>query len=246
MGRVYEAVERATGRVVALKVPDERTLADPRMRERFLKEMQAIAGVSHPHVVPLLRVHLGELPFFAMEYVEGDSYRERVDQHAPMAPADCLPLLRGLASALAFIHGLGIVHQDVKPANLLIDTQGVARLSDFGLAVEIGRNFDARDETGAGSPAYMAPEQFSSAAAQPAADVFAFGVMLFESLAGRRPYPDDRPLSKLTEVAPSLDEAAPGAPPTLVRLTADCLSREIDQRPANGTELLRRLDEVSG
>jgi serine/threonine-protein kinase len=241
MGQVFRAEERRSGHLVALKVPDEELLKDERLRNRFMKEMQALAGVSHPNVVPLVRVHLGERPFYTMEVVGGEDLAHLVERKGKLAVAEAAPLLQGVASAISFLHGLGIVHQDLKPENVLIDIGGRARLSDFGMAVEVGREFREQDHFRGGSPAYMAPEQLAASAPRPGVDVYAFGVLAFKCLTGELPFPQEKPLLKLTQVAPTLKDRDPTLPSDLSELVKLCLVRSPSGRPKNGTVLLRMM-----
>jgi serine/threonine-protein kinase len=245
MSRVFVARELALGRQVVLKVlpPD---LAAGLNVERFRREIQLAAGLQHPHVVPVLSAgSAGGVPYYAMPLVEGESLRARLARDGALPPADAVRVLHDVADALAYAHARGIVHRDVKPDNVLL-TGLHALVTDFGVAKALRTAFATPasgepDATGAGlaigTPAYMAPEQ---AAADPSvdhrADLYAFGVLAYEALAGVPPFQRRTPAEVLTahlaESPEPLDERVPGVPPALAALVMACLAKRPEDRPA--------------
>lgn len=182
-GHVYLARD-PEGRPVALKIPRAETRKDPALRARFAREVRLSLGLNHPHLVKgIAGKPYGEDAFLALEYFEDGTLEDRL-QKGPMPRDRALLLLRQIADALLYLHRLGIVHQDVKPANVFLKGE-VAKLGDFGAA-------KTREEKTplerAGSPFYMAPELFQGAEASPASDAYSFGVMAYELLGGRRPF----------------------------------------------------------
>jgi serine/threonine protein kinase len=220
MGTVYRAEDPQLQRVVALKVP--RFEGSERMREtavkRFLREARAMAQVRHPHVCPIHDV--GEqdgVPYVVMEYVDGQSLADRLsDGRRYDDPTEAVRLVRQVAEALEAVHARGLVHRDLKPGNVLIDTSGRAVLTDFGLArSDQDVEHLTADGTLIGTPAYMAPEQASLTAGPvgPSTDVYSLGVVLYQMLTGRLPF--EGPLLKV------IYSIAHESPPPLRRFRED-------------------------
>ena len=201
MGVVYRAEDESLRRHVALKLPHASHTNDPERRRRFLREARAAAALTHPNVAAVYQVGETETwVYLAMEFVDGTTLREQLKDGplpGPAARALALQMARGLAAA----HAKGIVHRDFKPENIMVTTAGVVKVLDFGLA-KGGSAIESdsalgnaetetqitRDGTLLGTSAYMSPEQALGMAVDPRSDVFAFGIVLFEMLAGRRPF----------------------------------------------------------
>lgn len=213
MSRVFLALDRTLGRRIVAKVlaPE---LAAGVNRERFEQEVQLSAQLQHPNIVTVLGTGmLGELPYYTMPFVAGESLRAALEQRGTIPPREAVPILRDAARALAFAHARGVVHRDIKPDNvLLVRRAGVIApvLIDFGIAVPI--TADGREAFRAGTPVYMAPEQLAGMASSAGTDVWAACVSLYETITGRVPFdgPDlvtttrlvlEAPLAFPTEVA---------------------------------------------
>jgi WD40 repeat protein len=189
-GAVYRAYDPQLDREVALKIPQSSVLANPRRVERFLREARAAARLRHPHIVPIYDAGRdGSQYFIASAFIAGQTLAETTDE--PMAFARAARIARELAEALAHAHHQGVIHRDVKPANIMIDAEGHAHLMDFGLA----HRHDLEDRLTKegdvlGTPVYMAPEQAAgkSGEAQPATDQYSLGVVLYEMLCGEPPF----------------------------------------------------------
>src|SRR5256886_13924782 len=135
MGVVYLAREVRLDRPVAIKLLPPSKASDPKLRERFLREARTAAKLSHPNIIPIHAVEeIGEFVFFAMAYVEGETLTDRVRNRGPMAPSEASRVLRDVAWALAYAHGQGVVHRDVKPDNILLENGGRVLVADFGIA----------------------------------------------------------------------------------------------------------------
>ena len=190
-GIVYRAYDPHLEREVALKVPNAGTLDSPRRVERFLREAKAAAGLRHPHIVPVFDAGQdGGRYFIASAFIEGKKLADTFDEKGTELRR-AARLVRELAEALAYAHGQGIVHRDVKPDNIMVDRDDRVHLMDFGLAAR--QDDEARitnDGTILGTPSYMAPEQArgQQGEAQPAADQYSAGVVLYELLTGRVPF----------------------------------------------------------
>lgn len=234
MARVLAVTDGVLRRRVALKRPDSRVISEDELRKRFLREARALAMVVHPNVIRVFDVVAGEAPFYTMELHEGRTLAEVVAEDAPLTPERTLELTQPLAEALAACHGAGVIHRDLKPGNVLLDSEGRPVLADFGLAFTGEDTGITRTGLAPGTVAYMAPEQIQGHEPTPQFDVYAFGVLLHELLLGRRPDGEGPPTTP------------GGCPPELAKLLADCLSTSPKQRPEDGAALARRLATVAG
>jgi eukaryotic-like serine/threonine-protein kinase len=219
MGEVYCAVDTELGRPVAVKVLADRFAADPDVRARFMREARAAARLSgEPGIVTVYDV--GETagrPFILMEYVGGGSVDDVLRREGAQAPGRALPWLEQAASALDRAHAQGVVHRDVKPANLLLDKRGVVQVADFGIASAAGLESVTLTGTILGTAGYLAPEQADGRSVGPAADQYALAVVAYELLSGERPFASDVALNEmqahLTQPVPSISATGHGIPP---------------------------------
>jgi hypothetical protein len=232
MGVVYKARDCVLGRLVALKMIRMGISADPPEVARFHREAQVVARLRHPHIVPLYDFgeHAGQ-PFFTMAFVGGGSLAEHRDRFAEK-PRAAAALTEKLARALHAAHEAGIIHRDLKPANVLLDEAGEPLVSDFGLAKSLPTDAEVT-QTGQviGTPAYMSPEQAGARADRltAASDVWALGVMLYELVAGRRPFLGSGPqLSRQVQRAdpPRPRRLRPGLDRDLESIILKCLEKE--------------------
>ena len=240
MGQVYLAEDAVLARSVAIKFIA--TDPDPEARARFLMEARAAARIQHPNVVSIYRVgELGDRPYIVSELIRGKVLAE---YPRPMPWAEVIAIAIELARGLAAAHRRGVVHCDLKPANAMVTEDGVAKLVDFGLA-RVGEEA-ADDDSLIGTPDYMAPCLWEGRAASRRSDVYAFGAMLFELIAGATPFADV-PARELPRVinerpAPLLHERVPGVDLRVSRLVERCLERDPELRFASGEELRDALD----
>lgn len=208
MASVYLATQRSLERKVALKVMAAALAADPSFCERFLREGKTLARLSHPHTVTIHDIgNVGELYYMAMEYLPNGTLKERIA--AGLNPEQGVTLIRQIASALGYAHAQGLVHRDVKPANILFRADGTAVLSDFGIAKSLDdRTQFTQAGFAVGTPSYMSPEQARGQEIDGRADLYALGVVLYEILVGKLPYNGTDALSTalahLTEPLPEL------------------------------------------
>jgi serine/threonine protein kinase len=245
MATVMLAEDERLGRRVALKRLHMGFAPD--VGERFRREAKLGASLSHPNVVGVYDVvnHEDQV-VLVMEYVEGRTLAEVLAQ-GPLDAEKAVELLRPLASALDHAHKQGVVHRDVKPANILVREDGVVKLADLGIAT--GAELTSVTATGAalGTAAYMAPEQFQGERATPAADVYALAAVAFEMLSGRKARTGNTPMEVVhriaTEGAPSLREAWPDAPADTVEVLCAAMSSLPEDRPQSAGDLVGRLEQ---
>ena len=259
MARVFVAEESSLGRKVVVKVlPSEKSGGVS--AKRFAREIWLSARLSHPHIVPLLSAgEAGGQPYYTMPLVEGESLRERIDR-GPIPIPEVVSLLRDVARALAYAHAHGVVHRDIKPENVLV-IGGAAVVTDFGVAKAItaAASNPADGVAGAtgltshgvalGTPAYMAPEQV---AADPEtdhrADVYAWGVVAYELLAGRTPFAGRRAMAvmaaNVNEAPEPIERLRASTPRPVASIVMRALSKPPADRPT-ADELLRALDVIS-
>jgi predicted esterase len=260
MGVVYRAFDTRLERPVALKLLPPAAIGDAARRERFVREAKAASALNHPSIVTVFDIDRvatadGEIDLLAMELVDGQPLDRALDA-GPLPVARALDLAVALADALAAAHRAGIVHRDVKPGNLMVTASGQLKLLDFGLARNLpGVNVDPTaatvpdglTATGAvvGTPAYMSPEQATGKPVDARTDVFAAGAVLYEMLAGRRPFAGDTPMAQLLAVlhdAPApLRAAHPETPPELERIVLRCLEKDPAGRYPSAAELHAEL-----
>lgn len=246
MASVYLATQRSLERKVALKVMAAALAADPSFCERFLREGKTLARLSHPHTVTIHDIgNVGELYYMAMEYLPNGTLKERIA--AGLTPEQGLIYIRQIASALGYAHGLGLVHRDVKPANILFRADGTAVLSDFGIAKSLDdRTQFTQAGFAVGTPSYMSPEQARGQNIDGRADLYALGVVLYEILVGKLPYTGNDALSTalahLTEPLPELPVHHGRYQEVLRKL----LAKDPAERFPDAKALLQALDNLPG
>jgi serine/threonine protein kinase len=249
MGEVYRATDATLGRVVAIKMLAERHARDADVRARFTREALAAARLSgEPYVVTVFDVgeHEGR-PFIVMEYLDGGTVHEQL-RRGRVPHEEALEWLRQAAAAIDAAHRHGVVHRDVKPANLLLDKDDVVRVSDFGIASATGMDTLTLPGTVLGTAGYLSPEQARGQQATPASDRYALGVVAFELLTGRRPFAADTPVTEafghLNADVPSAERIAPGLPPGIDAVFARALAKDPAERPLSATDLVQELDSA--
>ncbi|HET9293196.1 MAG TPA: serine/threonine-protein kinase [Gemmatimonadales bacterium] len=247
MGVVYLARDVQLDRDVAIKVLPAGLARTAAARERFVREARMAAGLSHPHIVPIHRVgEAGGSVFFVMSYVDGETLGERLRTRGPLPPAEATRVLREVAWALAYAHGRGIVHRDVKPDNILLEAgTGRALVTDFGIAH--GSEHGTATEPGKimGTAHFMSPEQAAGEAIDGRSDIYALGVVGYLAVSGRLPFESNSLpallVSQATEEPPSVMRAAPGLPPAFGAAIDRCLARDPAERFTDGEALAEAL-----
>ncbi len=263
MSRVFVARDEALGRDVVVKVlaPE---LAEGLSAERFAREIRLAAGLQEPHIVPVLGagVTAEGLPYFTMPYVRGESLRARLTQ-GTVPLGEAITILHDIARALAYAHRQGIVHRDIKPENVLLN-EGTAVVADFGIAKALqvsrthapdgsatGTPILTQQGTSLGTPAYMAPEQaVGDPDTDQRADLYAWGVVAYELLAGHHPFASRTTAQQLiaahiAEVPRALGDAAPAVSPAIAALVMCCLAKDPAERPKTAATVLAQLDAAA-
>ncbi|GAB1693252.1 protein kinase domain-containing protein [Krasilnikovia sp. M28-CT-15] len=244
-GRVWRGVDRATGAPVAVKVLYEGLHHQPKRVSRFVQERTILLMLRHPNVVRVRDlISLGETLALVMDLVPGGSLRDHLREHRTVAPGEAARLTAQIAGALAEAHGLGVVHRDLKPDNILLETEDGrlrTRLTDFGIARMLTTPSLTMPHAVVGTPHYMAPESFHAVPASPAADVYALGVLLYELLTGHPPYEGDSVPELMRQHQAGLPVRHPGIPDPLWEVIRRCLQLEPRSRPA-ATDLVATLE----
>ena len=236
MGLVLKAHDTELHRVVAIKVLAAHLANNASARKRFAREAQAAAAILHPNVIPIYNVETsGKVPYLVMQCVTGSSLQAKVDQNGPLSLAESLRIAKQTASGLAAAHEQGIVHRDVKPANILLeDNVDRVLLSDFGLARAVDDASLTRTGVVAGTPHYMSPEQAHGDALDTRSDQFSLGSVLYFMLTGRPPYRASNAMGVLhricTESPRPIDEINPDVPIEVIALVSKLMAKAATER----------------
>ncbi|MFC5945547.1 protein kinase [Micromonospora harpali] len=242
-GRVVLATHDATGTPVAVKYLVGGLGGDPSFRESFRAEARLLADIDDPHVSRLYEyVESPTGAAIVMELVNGVSLRQMLRANGPTGPEAALCVLKGSLAGLAAAHDRGVVHRDYKPENVLVTAQGESKLADFGIAMPIGGESTT---IVSGTPRYMAPEQWTGAAAAPACDIYAATATFFECLTGRPPY-DGRSLLALRDQHASAPVPTDPAPPPVHELLRRGMAKRPDDRPQPAQVFLGFLEQIAG
>ncbi len=235
MGTVYRGYDTVTKTPVAVKVLKPDLIdRDAELIKRFQLEGETLRQLNHPNIVKMLGADEGDhAHYLIMEYVSGGSLRDLLDDQKTLTMQRALYIALDLADALTRAHRLNILHRDIKPANVLIAEDGTPRLTDFGMARVTGTPQITQDGAIVGTMAYLAPEAFQGEQVNERADIWAFGIMLWEMLIGERPFPQDQPAPLIqaivTHPLPDLEKSHPELPTALV----DLIYRMLDKNPAS-------------
>ncbi|WP_372729366.1 Stk1 family PASTA domain-containing Ser/Thr kinase [Nocardioides sp.] len=252
MASVYEATDIRLDRTVAVKVMHPGLGDDDEFAARFVREARAAARLSHPHVVAVY--DQGDehgTVYLAMELIEGHTLRDVIRKESPMAPGKALALLEPVVAALAAAHRAGLIHRDIKPENVLIADDGRIKVADFGLAKAVSADTQHTATGGVliGTVSYLAPELVVDGRADPRADVYAAGVVLYEMLTGEKPHEGESPIQvaykHVHEDVPPPSRLVPELPAYVDALVARATARDRSQRPADASVLLHQLHRVA-
>lgn len=241
MAQIWLARDLELERRVAVKI-----LRPDAERDRFTREARAVAGLSHPNVCRLYDFgETGDGPYMVLEYLPGGSLDDRLRNGAALADDETRRIASNVAAGLAHAHGRGLVHRDVKPANVLFDEEGHAKIADFGIVLPTDSASLTETGTILGTATYISPEQAAGEPATPASDVYSYGAVLFHMLTGRPPFESASAIDLVrrhrVEPPPSVLDVRPDAPPDLAALADASLAKDPAARPRDGVALLTTL-----
>lgn len=254
MGTVYKAVQISLARPVALKVLGGRYARHPHLAEGFLAEARASARLTHPHLVTVHDVHADparQLYAYAMEFVPGETLTQLVQRQGPLTRQYALHLVYQVAQALGAAHRQGLVHRDVKPGNILVTAQGLAKLADLGLVRDLleGRRQHLGGSsllTIVGTPGWAAPEQSRDPQqATPASDVFALGCTLYYALTGEPPFAGSTVIDTIVRVCMDEPQFPAEFPRDCRQLLALMLAKDPGERLPDGDAVVRALEDLA-
>jgi serine/threonine-protein kinase len=250
MGRVFRATAPG-GEEVALKVVKSDLASDAVFRRRFDREARIAQRVLHPNLVPVLDT--GEekgIPYLTQRFIRGDSLAAQIEQRGKLEVEVAVRVCGEVAGALDALHANDLIHRDVKPANILLDEEGVAYVTDFGLAKDTQGSLLTRPGQAVGSLDYMAPEQIRGEEVTAATDVYALGCVMYESMAGAPPFADRQGMRVLwahLQDEPSDPCASrPDAPPELGPAILTALAKDPGQRPPTATAYAQAIRAAAG
>jgi serine/threonine-protein kinase len=249
MGKVYRATA-ADGTSVALKLVKEDYARDETFRRRFYREARIAQMVKHPNVVPVLDTgeHAG-LPYMAQRFIKGESLDEKLKRDGPLDVATAVQVCTDVAAGLEALWAAGMVHRDVKPANILLDEAGQAYITDFGLAKDTQGSLLTLPGQALGSMDYMAPEQIRGEAVNAASDIYALGCVMYECMCGRPPFADVQGMrilwAHLQDEPPDPTSLRSDLPAAFARTLMVAMAKDPQQRPATAGEYARMLDEAA-
>ncbi len=248
MGVVYLARELRLDRTVAVKVLPPHLTGDSNIRERFLREARTAAQLSHPNIVPIYRAEEANCcAYFVMAFIEGENLAERVRDRGPLPVAEVVRLLREAAWALAYAHLRGVVHRDIKAANIMVERgSGRAVVTDFGIARDASASSLTQAGEVVGTVHYMSPEQANGEPLDGRSDLYSLGVVGYYALSGRLPFEGENPAAVLLAVAsrpaPSLAAVAPALPGPIIEVIDRCLRKDRADRYPTGEALAEALE----
>ncbi len=219
MSIVYEGIHPELERTVAIKMLSHELVCRTNFRDHFRNEAKIISRLRHPHIVEVFDTEQAYATLFiVMERLHGIPLDAWIEDRGPLGPDEARDILRQVASALAAAHRQGIVHRDVKPSNIMISTEGLVKLTDFGLALDLhGGSADQMEQPFSGTPAYMAPEQIEGGQIDGRTDIYSLGIMAFELITGRQPFTG--PIHQVLQA--HCDQAVPEFRSSCVDLPAD-------------------------
>ena len=247
MSSVWQAHDRLLDRIVAIKILHPHFTEDEEYVERFRREARSVAQLSHPNIVTVIdRGEDAGRQYIVFEYVEGENLKQLLERGGPMPVRDALVMALQMARALAFAHGRGLIHRDVKPQNVLLNLDGQAKMTDFGIAREVDVEGVTITGTVLGTSEYIAPEQARGQQVDSQTDVYSLGVVLYELLTGGVPYDGDNfvtvALRHVNEPVPNVLDRRPDAPPRVALAIERAMAKSPDDRYGSMDELVNELE----
>ncbi len=250
MADVYLSEDRLLGRQVAVKILHPRFAEDQEFVERFRREAQSAAGLSHPNVVAIFdRGEWNGTYYIAMEYLSGRSLKRIVREHGALEPQTAIDITIQILHAARFAHRRGIIHRDLKPHNVILDEEGRAKVTDFGIA-RAGASDMTLTGSIMGTAQYLSPEQAQGQPVSASSDLYAIGIVLYELLTGHIPFDGETAVSialkQVSAVPPAPSAINPAVPPALDAAVLRALAKDPAQRYRDADEFIAALEEVRG
>jgi tRNA A-37 threonylcarbamoyl transferase component Bud32 len=249
MATVYRAYDPSFEREVAIKVLPRELLHDPQFHDRFRREIKTIAALEHPAIVPVYDV--GEedgVPYFVMRYMSGGSLSQWIKK-GKFSLEDAARIIERISGALAYAHKNGLVHRDLKPDNILFDSNGDPFISDFGVAKLTDSSTNMTGSGIIGTPAYMSPEQAQGDKVDNRSDIYGLGVIIFQMLSGEQPYNATTPMGvavkHITDPVPEILKVDPTLPPAADKIIKTAMAKNRDERYPTATDLARALNDAA-
>jgi serine/threonine-protein kinase len=254
MASIYRARDLDDGRTVVLKVPYPQYEGDIVFHERFRREENIGLRLNHPAVIKVFRPRIKSRVYLVLEYVEGETLRERLERERDLRGVARLPVATAvrvaiaIAEAVAYLHAHGVIHRDLKPENVMLTPEGGVKLMDFGIALDRSARrvtWGAGLSQVTGTPDYMAPEQIQGKRGDERADIYSIGVILYEMLTGAPPFPQANLYAamqqKVQESAPALRRVRPETSPALEQVVLRAVARDPRARPPSAATLAEWL-----
>jgi serine/threonine-protein kinase len=249
MSTVYRAFDTVLERQVAIKLMHREIASDSDQLERFRREARAVAQLNHPHIVTV--IDAGEddsTPYIVFEYVEGETLKDRIRRHGRLPIQEAIAYAIEIARALGVAHDRGIVHRDVKPQNVLVDEEGSAKVTDFGIARTLDQEGLTADGRVLGTTDYVSPEQALGHAVTGQSDLYSLGIVLFEMLTGDVPFKGDNQVAvamkHVREQLPDVQLRRPEVSSALAAVLDRATAKETERRYATDQELITDLEQV--
>lgn len=250
MATVYKAHEKSLNRMVALKLLSPQLAENTEFIKRFEREAQAAASLNHPNIVQVYAISQEEgTHYFAMELIKGKSLSQIIHEEGPLPLERAVPIIKQVAEALKAAHRIGLVHRDIKPSNIMINQDGMVKVTDFGIAyVSSAETKLTQEGSIIGTPEYLSPEQCESKPVDGRSDIYSLGVTLYECLSGKTPYTADTPVSMLMKIMKGsftpLNQVNPDVPNQAQQVVEKMMHNNIDQRYQNIEELMNALTSL--
>ncbi|HWF71727.1 MAG TPA: protein kinase [Solirubrobacteraceae bacterium] len=251
MSTVYRALDEVLERQVAIKLMNREVSADSDQLERFRREARAVAQLNHPHVVGVIDAGEDEgRPYIVFEYVEGETLKERIRRHGRLEIAEAIAYAIEIGRALGAAHARHIVHRDVKPQNVLIDEEGSAKVTDFGIARTLEEDGLTADGRVLGTTDYVAPEQALGRHVTGQSDLYSVGIVLYEMLTGEVPFKGENQVAvamkHVREALPDVQAKRPEVSAALASVLDRATAKRVEDRYGDDAELIADLEDVLG
>jgi eukaryotic-like serine/threonine-protein kinase len=250
MAVVFKATDTMLSRPVAVKVLRDTYASDPQFLERFRREARSAAGLNHPHIVNVYDVgQEGQIYYIVMEFIEGASLKELIVKNGTVPVADAIRLTGEICDGIGYAHEKGLIHRDLKPQNILLTRDGRSKVTDFGIAKQVGDQTLTQAGFTLGTVQYFSPEQAKGQTATPQSDIYSIGIILYEMLTGRIPFEGDNPVAiaiKHIEEAPPVPRRFnPSIPSALEAIVMRAMSKNPAQRYASAAAMKKALQDFA-